>query len=303
MQDLNDMYLFAQLVEHGGYSTASRALEIPKSRLSRRIAALEEHLGTRLVQRSTRTFAVTDAGRAFLEHCQAMIAEAEAAENAVAQIRAVPRGLIRISASIAMAHHVLAPILPRFMLDNPEVRVHVLSTNRIVHVIEENLDIALFVHRTPLQDSMLVMRMLGQSHQLLVASPRLFAEDPRPAIPEELKRFPALSVGGREHPETWELARVDGAKAATIFSTPRLVSDSLSVLKGAALAGVGVVRLPEFICRREIASGQLEVVLPGWSLPSHDIHAVYPSRKGMTPAVRSFIEYLADSISSELARR
>jgi DNA-binding transcriptional LysR family regulator len=301
MRDLNDLYLFAQIVEHGGFSPASRALGLPKSRLSRRIAALEERLGTRLVQRSTRTFAVTDAGRAFLQHCQAMIAEAEAAENAVAEIRAEPRGLVRVSCPVTMTQFVLGPILPAFLLRNPEVRVHVRSTNRIVHVIEENLDVGLFVHRSPLQSSMLVERMLARSEQVLVASPGLFAQGARPASPDDLKRFPALAVGGRDGPDAWELSRDDGEKS-TVFCTPRLVGDSLTVLKDAAVAGAGIVRLPEFICRAEIRSGALEAVLPQWSLPAHDIHAVYPSRKGMTPAVRSFIDYLAREVAHALRR-
>ena len=122
MRDLNDLYLFAAVVEHGGFSQASRALGLPKSRLSRRVAALEERLATRLVQRSTRLFAVTNAGRAFLQHCQLMISEADAAENAVAEIQVVPRGLLRISCPITMTQYVIGPVLLQFLLANPEVR-------------------------------------------------------------------------------------------------------------------------------------------------------------------------------------
>lgn len=298
---MNDLFLFALVVEHGGFSQAGRALGLPKSRLSRRVAALEERLGTRLVQRSTRTFAVTDAGRAFLQHCQAMIAEADAAENAVAEIQACPRGLVRISCPITMTQYVLGPILPGFLLANPEIRVDLMSTNRIVNVIEENVDIGLFVHRAPLQDSLLVERMLGVSSQVLVASPQLFEREARPLVPDDLRRLPSLAVTGRTGPDTWELSSADGNRV-TIFKTPRLTAESLTVLKDAALAGVGVTRLPEFICRNEIREGRLELVLPAWSLPAHEIHAVYPSRKGMTPAVRAFIEYLAQEIARDLRR-
>lgn len=158
VRDLNDMYLFVQVAEHGGFSAARRALGIPKSRLSRRIVALEERLGTRLVQRSTRTFAVTAAGQLFLQHCLAMVAEADAADTAVAEIQSKPRGTVRVSCSATMSQFVRGPILPPFLLANPEVRISVLSTNRTV--IEENIDVALFVHRAPLQDSMLIERML-----------------------------------------------------------------------------------------------------------------------------------------------
>jgi DNA-binding transcriptional LysR family regulator len=300
MRDLNDLYLFAAVVEHGGFSQASRALGLPKSRLSRRVAALEERLATRLVQRSTRTFAVTDAGRAFLQHCQAMIAEADAAENAVAEIQAVPRGLLRISCPITMTQYVIGPILPDFLLANPEVRVDLVSTNRLVNLIEENIDIGLFVHRAPLQDSLLVERMLGLSPQILVASPKLFEGTTRPAEPEDLHRYPSLAVSGRTRPDTWELSTSE--RSATIFKTPRLTGESLTVLKDAALAGVGITRLPEFICRNELLDGRLEHVLPEWSLPAHEIHAVYPSRKGMTRGARAFLGYLVERIPNELER-
>jgi DNA-binding transcriptional LysR family regulator len=300
MRDLNDLFLFAAVVEHGGFSQASRALGLPKSRLSRRVAALEERLATRLVHRSTRTFAVTDAGRAFLEHCQSMIAEADAAENAVAEIQAVPRGLLRISCPITMTQYVMGPILPAFLLANPEVRVDLISTNRLVNLIEENIDIGLFVHRAPLQDSLLVERILGLSPQILVASPLLFEREPRPTAPEDLRRLPSLAVSGRIVPDTWELSR--GERIETIFKTPRLIGESLTVLKDSALAGVGIARLPEFICRSELREGSLEHVLPDWSLPAHEIHAVYPSRKGMTRAARAFLEYLIHHVATELRR-
>jgi DNA-binding transcriptional LysR family regulator len=286
-------------VEHGGFSPASRVLGLPKSRLSRRVAALEERLGVRLVQRSTRTFSVTDAGRAFLQHCQAMLAEAEAAENAVAEIQSMPRGLVRVSCPITMTQYVLGPVLPGFLLANPEVRVDLISTNRSVNIIEENIDVGLFVHRAPLQDSLLVERMLGVSPQVLVASPQLFEREPRPVAPEDLKRLPSLAVTGRAGPDAWQLTGPDST-SVTIFKTARLTGESLTVLRDAALAGVGVARLPEFICRKDIRDGALELVLPEWSLPAHEIHAVYPSRKGMTPAVRAFIEYLAHEIAARL---
>jgi DNA-binding transcriptional LysR family regulator len=300
MRDLNDLYLFAAVVEHGGFSQASRALGLPKSRLSRRVAALEERLATRLVQRSTRTFAVTDAGRAFLQHCQLMVSEADAAENAVAEIQAVPRGLLRVSSPITMTQYVIGPILPAFLLANPDVRVEIVSTNRLVNVIEENLDMGLFVHRAPLQDSLLVERMLGSSPQLLVASPRLFGDAPRPVEPQDLRQWPSLAVSGRSSPDTWELKC--GDRLETIFKGPRLTGESLTVLKDAALAGVGITRLPEFICRGELHDGRLEHVLPDWTLPAHAIHAVYPSRKGMTRAVRAFLDYLVQEVPKALRR-
>jgi DNA-binding transcriptional LysR family regulator len=214
-------------------------------------------------------------------------------------MQARPRGLVRVSCSVTMTQFILGPILPAFLLANPEVRIDLISTNRIVNVIEENVDIALFVHRAPLQDSLLVERMLGVSPQVLVASPMLFEDAPRPTVPDDLKRLPLLAVTGRVRPDTLELTARDGS-SVTVFQTPRLTGESLTVLRDGALAGVGVARLPEFICREDIRAGRLEIVLPQWSLPEHEIHAVYPSRKGMMPAVRAFLEYLAQEVRRQL---
>lgn len=293
------MYLFVQVAEHGGFSAASRALGIPKSRLSRRIVALEERLGTRLVQRSTRTFAVTAAGQLFLQHCQAMVAEADAADTAVAEIQSKPRGTVRVSCTVTMSQFVLGPILPPFLLANPEVRINVLSTNRTVNVIEENIDVALFVHRAPLQDSMLIERMLGVSRQVLVASPALLSQSPPLREPKDLTEVPALSAGGRIGAHEWELISKSGYRT-TVPIVPRLTAEHLSLLKDAVLVGAGIARLPLVMCADEIRSGALEVVLPDWTTPAHEIHAVYPSRKGMATAVRHFIDYLVDTVGRNL---
>lgn len=293
--DLNDLFLFAQVASHGGFSAASRSLDIPKSRLSRRIAGLEERLGTRLVQRSTRTFAVTAAGQVFLQHCQRVVAEAEAAEAAVMEIQKTPRGLVRISCPITMAQAVLGQLLPQYLIDNPQVRVEVTSTGRSLNLIERAIDFALVIHKNPLPDSSLVVRRLGVSRQVLVASPRLFEWAPRPGNPDDLQRFPMLCAGHEWGGDRWVLIRSDGEQA-TVVVDARLESESLLILKDAAVAGAGIVRLPRFICAGELRAGALEPVLPQWSVASHEIHVVSPSRKGMSPAVRSLLDFLTKRI-------
>jgi DNA-binding transcriptional LysR family regulator len=300
-RDFNDLYLFAQVVIHNGYSSASRTLGIPKSRLSRRVAALEDRLGSRLVQRSSRTFAITAAGQVFLRHCLAMIADAEAAELAVAQTQARPRGLVRVSCTISMAQSMLGPILPHFLSQNPEVNVSLVSTNRAVNLVEEGFDVALFIHRTPLQDSSLIVRAIGTSPQVLVASPKLFESVPRPRSPDDLRSVPTLSMNYGLATDDWSLGR--GAESYTaIIAEPRLIAENLLILKDAALGAAGVARLPKIICGAELSDGSLEVVLPDWSMPPHEIHACYPSRKGLPPAVRAFVEFVVKAIGDRLAR-
>jgi DNA-binding transcriptional LysR family regulator len=174
-----------------------------------------------------------------------------------------------------------------------------LSTNRTVNVIEENIDVALFVHRAPLQDSMLIERMLGVSKQVLVASPALLGGSLPLREPKDLMEFPALSAGGRVGAHEWELISKTG-HVTRVPIVPRLTAEHLSLLKEAVLVGAGIARLPLMMCAQEIKSGKLEVVLPEWSTPPHEIHAVYPSRKGMTTAVRHFIDYLVDAIAHNL---
>lgn len=300
-RDFNDLFLFAQVVIHNGYSSASRTLGVPKSRLSRRIAALEERLGSRLVQRSSRTFAVTAAGQLFLQHCLAMIAAADAAELAVAQTQERPCGLVRVSCTISMAQSMLGPILPAFLSKNPEVNVSLVSTNRAVNLVDEGFDVALFIHRTPLQDSSLIVRAIGTSPQVLVAAPRLFDAVPRPRSPEDLKGVPTLSMNYGFPTDDWSLFR--GTESYTaVIAEPRFIAENLLILKDVALGGVGVARLPKIICREALSDGRLEIVLPDWAMPPHEIHACYPSRKGVPPAVRAFVEFVAKEIGDQLSR-
>ena len=171
MQDLNDLRYFVQVVDNGGFSPASRAIGIPKSRLSRRIALLEERLETRLLQRSTRSFTVTEAGQIFYRHCKAMMIEAEAAQEAIDTLKSEPRGLIRLTCPIALLHVHVGDMLARFMRLYPQIVIQLEETNRRVDVLNENVDLAIRVRPLPLEDSDLVMRKLATRSMCLVASP------------------------------------------------------------------------------------------------------------------------------------
>jgi DNA-binding transcriptional LysR family regulator len=195
MQDLNDLYYYVQVVEHGGFAQAGRALGIPKSKLSRRIAMLEQRLGVRLIQRSTRRFSMTEIGRTYYEHCKAMLVEAEAAQEAVEMTRAEPRGIIRMTCPVALLHAYVGIMLADFMASCPRVTLHLEATNRRVDPIGEAIDLALRVRPPPLQDSDLVMHVLGDRSQCLVASPALVARRGVPKAPAELTNWPSLGLG------------------------------------------------------------------------------------------------------------
>ncbi len=171
--DLNDLYYFAQVVDHQGFAPAGRVLGIPKSKLSRRVAMLEERLGVRLIQRSTRRFSVTELGQTYYAHCKAMLVEAEAAESAIEQTRAEPSGLVRMSCPVALLHARVGDMIADFMAANPKVIVHLEATNRRVDVVAEGIDLAVRVRVPPLEDSDLVMRVLAERAWCFVASPAL----------------------------------------------------------------------------------------------------------------------------------
>lgn len=297
MRDLNDLYYFAEVVEHGGFAPAGRALGVPKSKLSRRIALLEERLGLRLIQRSTRNFSVTEIGQTYYAHCKAMLVEAEAAEEAIEMTRSEPRGVVRVTCPVALLDATVAPMLAEFLVAHPRVEMHLEATNRRVDVIGEGIDIALRVRPPPLQDSDLVLRTLAERSQCLVASPALVERLGAANGPADLSRFPSLDLGVPQNEHVWNLFGPDGAHA-TIYHHPRLITRGMFALRAAAVAGVGVVQLPTMMIAEQLARGELVRVIDDWRPQREIVHAVFASRRGLLPSVRTLLDYLADRFNT-----
>lgn len=293
MQDLNDLYYFAKVVEHGGFAAAGRALGEPKSKLSRRIARLEERLGVRLIQRSTRQFSVTELGQTFQEHCLAMLVEAEAATESIELQRSQPRGVIRLSCPTMLLDFRVAAMVAEFMAQCPDVQVHLEATNRRVDVIAEGFDLAIRVRPAPLEDSELILKVLAERSQCLVAAPALIDRFGAPYGPADLGRFPSVGLGLPQFEHAWNLLGPDGA-SANIPHQPRLVTRGMMALREAAFAGVGIAQLPTMIVRDALDSGRLVHVVEEWAPPKEIIHVVFPSRRGLLPSVRLFIDHLAE---------
>lgn len=291
LPDLNELYLFAQVVEHGGFAAAGRAIAVPKSRLSRKVAQLEERLGVTLIHRSTRQFAVTEAGQLFYRHCAAMIAQAQAAEDAMAATRSEPQGTIRVSCPVLVVEKVLAPMIADFMIRYPKVQVRLESTNRRVDVIEEGFDMAIRVRPPPLEDSGLILRQLATHRGALVASPGLVARLGVPVTPEDIGRFETLSMTSRTGEYVIALTAPDGG-IHPVRHAPRLVTDDMEALRQAALAGIGLAALPRLLVCDDIVAGRLVALLPDYELPGGLAHVVFPSRRGLIPAVRLFMDEL-----------
>ncbi|HID4130596.1 TPA: LysR family transcriptional regulator [Pluralibacter gergoviae] len=293
MQDLNDLAWFVQVVDHGGFSAASRATGIPKSRLSRRIAQLEERLETRLLQRSTRSFTVTEAGQIFYRHCKAMLIEAESAQEAIDSLRAEPRGIVRLTCPIALLHVHVGEMLTQFMVKYPQVVIQLEETNRRVDVLNENIDLAIRVRPLPLDDSDLVMRQFATRSMCLVASPALIERFGRPASPADLHGWPSLALSRPQQIYRWTLFGPD-RQEAVVRHQPRFITTDMIALRAAAVAGVGVVQLPLLMLDEQIKKGELVHLLPDWRARPEIIHAVFPSRRGQLPAVRALIDFLAE---------
>jgi len=292
MKDLNDLYYFVQVVDHRGFAPAGRALGMPKSKLSRRIALLEERLGTRLIQRSTRRFAVTEIGQTYYGHCKAMLVEADAADEAIALTHAEPCGIVRMTCPVALLDARIADMLAAFMAANPRVEIHLEETNRRVDVVGEGIDVAVRVRPPPIEDSDLVMRVLAERGQCLVASPRLLANG-TPQVPADLAGLPSMDLGLPAHEHVWNLIGPDGTQAA-IRHQPRFITRGMLALRAAAVAGVGVAQLPSMMVREQIERGELVRVIPGWAPQREIVHVVFASRRGLLPAVRALVDFLAD---------
>ncbi|GAB2879043.1 LysR family transcriptional regulator [Paraburkholderia jirisanensis] len=296
--NLNDLMYFSQVVEHGGFSAAERVLGISKSRLSRRLTELEASLGVRLLQRSTRKLALTEAGHLFYQHCQAMLSEAQAAVNVVQQLRASPRGTVRVSVPVTVSQTILSQILPEFMHRYPEVRVSMRVTNRVVDLYEDSIDVALRVRSEPPESANIVVRPLWRTEQMLVGAPSLLSQYAPPLQPADLDRYETLDTPTGDGRHVFHLIAPDGTRHA-LEHEPRLVSGDLSTIREAAMAGLGIAALPEMLYGAALRSGQLSPVMPGWTLPSPQLYAVFLSRLGMVPAVRAFVDYLVEMLDPD----
>lgn len=299
--NLNDYALFAKVVEHGGFAPAARALGLAKSTLSRRIAALEDHLQARLIQRSSRRFAVTETGRIFFARAQAMLVEAEAARDAVARLTAEPAGLLRVSCPPPLLCFSVGAMLNQFLERYPQVSMELESTPRRVDLVAEGIDVAVRVRFPPLDDSDVIMKILGESQQRLVGHPRLVAASGKPMRPADLHGLPSLGLSSGRRDHEWHLFGPNGADVKVVHQ-PRFVTDDMIELRRAAVAGLGIVQLPLDAVAADLGTGALIDLLPEWAPRAGIVHAVYTSRRGLLPSVRALIDFLGQAFDAAARR-
>ncbi|WP_298688567.1 LysR family transcriptional regulator [uncultured Sphingomonas sp.] len=296
--DLNDYAYFAEVVAHGGFAAAGRALREPKSKLSRRIAGLEHRLGLRLIERSSRRFRVTDTGQAFYERCRAMLAEAEQAEALVVQAQAEPHGRIRFSCPTGMVQPI-SGLISSFLERYPKVRLQLVATDRAVDLIDERIDLALRVRGSLTSDAALTMRSLGVSTRILVACPQIAGTVARV---EQLASLPTLATNDAADSLEWYLEADDGGKHVVRIA-PRFGCEDMAAVRGAAIDGLGIAILPDHVCREALETGRLVRVLPAWRGLQGIVHLVFTTRRGLPPAVRALIDHLAVGFPRNVSRR
>jgi DNA-binding transcriptional LysR family regulator len=295
MLDLNDFFFFVQVVDRGGFTAAARTLRIPKSTLSHRVQQLEINLGVRLLNRTSRRFGMTDAGEEFYRHAVVMLREAELAETATRHRLNEPMGTVRCTAGMATMQFAMRDIVADFLVRYPKVNVVAHATDQNVDIVGENYDVAIRAHSDPLPDSTLVQRTLTPAPWFLFAGSAYLDANGAPQTPQDLQNHPSLFMMRTGFAAIWRLRHLGEVKDEVVMRlTPRLLSDDIISLKQAAIAGLGVVALPGYVCREEVRSGAIRRVLPNWLADDSSITALTPYRQGLLPSVRAFLDHLAE---------
>ena len=294
MLDLKDVFYFVQVVDRGGFTSAGQSLRLPKSTLSHRVQELEAALGVRLINRTSRQFAMTEVGAEFYQYAVALLQSAEVAEEAVRQRLAEPSGVVRITTAVEISQFALRDLLPVFLNSHPKVNIVEISTDKLVDIIGEGYDVAIRGHTAPLQNSNLVQRAIASAPWFLFAGREYLERTKVPDHPEELAGHSTISMV-RSGLVQWNLRGPD-EKQVTVAIEPRFQSNNMVTLKEAACANLGIAALPGYICKAELQAGSLLQILPEWIAADARISALMPYRTGLLPAVRSLVDFLAAEI-------
>ncbi len=282
--------VYVRVAEAGSFSAVARETGATQPAVSRQIAALEEHLGARLIQRTTRSLALTEDGRDLLGHARRVLDTVEEAEGAVGRRHALPGGLVRLATTSTFGRLYIVPRIPRLLERYPELAIDLRMADTMSDLIAEGIDLAIRV--TAVQDSSLVARKVGSSHRVAVASAACLAAHGEPRHPSDLANLPCIIFTGSQSPNDWRFEGPDGPCSVSVGG--RFRTDSGEAVREALLAGLGFAVLPTWFFGTELTDGRLQPVLTGWEPPSTPISAVYPSRRNLAPRTRAVIDFLVD---------
>ncbi|WP_434278580.1 LysR substrate-binding domain-containing protein [Acinetobacter sp. CE-15] len=295
MHSFDDYYYFYLVVKHGGFSAASEASNITKSKLSRRILDLEAKFNVTLIQRSTRHFKVTPLGQEFFEECAKIIEQADNAQNVLLKQEIELQGLIKISCPPVMMEHQIRPILNQFLKKYPKVRVELALTSRRIDVLHDDIDLAIRTNFSSNEDSSIIVRDVIKTTHCLVISPELLGDREIQHV-TELCEFPTIVLGTDKQHYHWHLHHIQQREEIDIPLQPRVKSNDLMGAYYAVLDGLGIADLPYLTVERDITSGRLIHLLPEWCSNIGVVQLVYASRKGQRLVMEKLIEDLVDGI-------
>lgn len=288
--DLNEMAIFVHVIKAGSFTKAAKNLGLPKSTVSRKITQLEERLGVRLIQRTTRSLRLTDTGSAYFAHCEPILSEIEEANIAVTQMQNTPSGLLRITAPVLFGSTVLSTLIAEYMELHPQITVDLVLSDQNLDLIQDGIDMAFRVGQ--LEDSSHIGRHLGDVRAMLCASPDYLDKQTAPTHPDQLQEHMLLTAHQRKQ---WQMTNADNEEAS-VSVKPRLTVNDIASLYTLTLAGAGISLLPMIIAAPAVRAGNLVTVLPDWSFDSAPIHALYPSNRHLSTKVRSFVDFIIESM-------
>jgi DNA-binding transcriptional LysR family regulator len=293
MFNLNDLLVFARVVEAGSFTAAARLLGMPKTTISRRIASLEREVGVRLIQRTTRSLSVTDAGRLYYEQSSQALRTIEDANLRLAEASAEPSGTIRISAPVGFGGYFLTSTVFDFLAAYPKTKVELRLTDDKLNLVENGIDLAFRTGILP--DSTLIARKLGSTHRILCASPDYLARRGVPAVPADLARHDCVIAGASATGAQWILDGPHDRETVTVSG--RFAANEMQAVIAAAIAGYGIAQLPYSTAETSIRESRLHHVLGDYTTPVGGLYAVYPSSRHLSPLVRVLIDLAAKRLS------
>lgn len=294
MDALGDIAVFVQVVESGTFTRAAERLEISKSVVSKYVTRLEDHLGARLLNRTTRRLSLTEAGKLFYERSRGALAEIEDATSEVSSLQGEPRGMLRINAPMSFGILHVAPHLPGLIARNPELAVSLHLDDRKLDVVKEGFDVSVRISEMP--DSSLVARRVAPCHHAIVAAPAYLERHGTPQRPEELASHTVLSYQYQDSALQWHFRAPGGEQLSVVVSASVTSNNSLAV-REMLLGGLGIARTPTFIVGDDIRAGRLVRILPHYGLPELSIYLVYPARRHLSAKVRAFVDYMAERLA------
>lgn len=292
MENLADLIVFAKVVEERSFSGAARKLGVSLPVVSKKVAALEQRLGARLLHRTTRRLSLTEAGAAVYEHCANIAGEVAAVEAAVSHLYATPRGHLRVSAPLAFGAMHIAPAIPEFLGRYPDITLELTLNDRVVDLAEEGVDVA--VRMTPSPAPTLVARRLAGVGRVICAAPDYLTRHGVPTVPADLAGHNCICYSNVVPVDEWRFRAANSEEVVRVRGNYRV--NSTDALRKAAVAGMGIAMLPSYTVGQELATGKLVPLLTGYGLPESDIYAVYLPNRHLSPKTRVFIDYLMECL-------